>query len=339
VSKEPSNFSYGYDALYYLKAGYVLDRLPFYKALMTAIKYDNRTPSDYVDKNYRWKGVPNMFYIRQPFIFYFWKFIGQGNFGRVVYISIIFCLFLIILSFYSANTIIGKYSFASPIIIYPFLFIGTTWANVFFPDWWAALFYLSGFLFWISRKYWPSAIFFLFAVMSRGEVMGIAYLIFFLSALFKKKEARKPFVIVTIFFAIWFGIHLYRASFYIHPSAVKHGIDFYISRIVSPLFTTSASYMMFLYGYFKIPLIIFPLSAFFISFMKKYYELTILSFYYVIHNTYHSSSYWGQHLTLVILFISSLFFGLSFDCIKSQISQIKKLKSSIVITTRKENLN
>lgn len=342
ASVEPPNYSYAYDAYFYLKTAYALDREPFYRAFITGVKYDGRiSPEDLrkgtdiaaahaahaakIVKNGQWAIGVNAMYFRQPFIFYVWKYIGQGNMGRVVYAGILLSTFLIAFSYFSTKKIIGDYAFIAPVIITPYLFTGNTWMNVFFPDWWTALFYLSGFLFWISEKYWPSALFFLFAVMSRGEATFPVYLIFFLFALFKKKEARKPLIIVSIFFAIWFGIHLYRADAYIYP-ATKPGFKFFLDRFKQSFFTTGASYMMFLYGFFKIPMIIFPLAAIFTSFIKKYYELLIVSSYYIFHVAYYSSSYWGQHFIMIILITMTFMFAISSEEIDSLKDRFKKFK-------------
>lgn len=328
ASAEPPNYSYGYDALYYLKTSYVLDREPFYRALITAIKYDGRTKTavEYNDRVgiYQWKAVPTTLFIRQPFIFYIWKYIGQGDLSRVVYFSILFCSLLLILSFIVSRDMLGEFSYLAPIAIFPFLFTGTVWTNVFFPDWWAGLFYLSGVLLWLSKKYWLSSLFFLGGLMSRGEVTIIIFLIFLFYALFFKKEALKPFAIIFLVFLIWFGVHYQRAALLIHPTA--------LNRMNSPLsllshfqfeYFSSASYMMFFYGFFKLPIILIPVISVVSSFLKKYYELTLVSLYSIFHNGFHSSSYWGQHINSLVLFVSIIVISISMNDIRKIAERFK----------------
>lgn len=328
-STEPGYFAY--DGIFYLKTLYLLDREPFYRAYIMAHKYDSRDTIPNSIVNYQVKTMGGPFNIREPYIYYFWKFIAQGDMRRVIYFSVIFSSFLIFFSYFAIRHITEDYSFAAPIIITPFLFTGTTWINVFFSDWWTALFLLAGIFFWINKKYLPSALFILSAVLTR-EVISIAFLLFVFYAVFRKKQAAKPFIFVTIIFAILFGIHYYYARSVIYPGAAP-SFEWYLDRFKHPsftVFTAGASWMMFLYGFFKMPFgfyqiifIILPLAAAFASFIKKYYELSILSLYTIFHNFFHSSTYWGEHFTLITLFIVTFMLNINLEDIK-KINLFKK---------------
>lgn len=305
ASVEPPNLSYAYDAIGYLKTIYLMNKEGYYKALVEAEYNDARRNKD---KTWTARGAQpgtTRLVIRNPFIFYLWKYISMGNASRVVYFSIYFCAALLILSYFSARRLIGEFSILIPILIMPFIFLGTTWANVFFPDWWAGLFMFATFLLWILKKYWLASLFLLMSLLSR-EMIAFSYIIFLISALHGNRKALKPLLVTGILFATLFALNYINASQAMaagKPSATSINN---IAPFFGFHFIPTSSYLMFLYGFFKIPIYILFLFALVSSIVYKQLEIILFVSYSFFHDSLASSSYWGNHFMLIIIFSLSL---------------------------------
>lgn len=303
ASSEPPNLSYAYDAVVYMKTIYRMQDKGFYKAHVEAQYNDARRnkQGDWTEKGAQ-PGTSRL-WIRHPFIFYLWKYVSYGgSAARVVYLSILLCATLIVMSYYVAkNKLSVKYSLLAPIFITPYLFVGTTWVNIFFPDWWAGLFLFAALMFWVLQKNWVSSLILLLALLSR-EVTATAFIIFFVLSFFKDRNALKPLLFSGTIFAVLYTLHYFNAS-----QAIMEGKA---SSISASTFTSlyafrlmpTISYMMFMYGFFKIPIIILSVLSLLSSIFYRRLDLSLFVSYSLVHNSLASSSYWGSHFMLIILF-------------------------------------
>lgn len=316
ISQEPANLSYAYDAVGFLKTLYLFDRgVPYYKAYMEAQNNDSRRQNTGLIENGKYIAKLSPTYFRQPFIFYFWRFSSLGKPSRVLFVSILSCIFILILSYLAANEIVGEFSMLAPLFIYPFLFIGTTWFNIFFMDWWAGLFLFAGLCFYILKKYWLAALLTLFAILSR-EVIIISFFILFGLSIFKEKKAIKPILLAIIIFALVYSIHYRSASdMFINKGLHSQSITYNFNNLKR--FTPNFSYMMFLYGFFKIPLFIVPILSLFGSYLLKRWELFLIVLYSMFHYMVGPSSYWGNQFNLIILFSFPLLLKFNFEILKN----------------------
>lgn len=309
VSSEPPDLSYAYDAIVYLKTSYLLGKEGYgnyYKAHLEAQYKDIRRNTDGTVTKDGFISTVSSLHVREPFIFYFWKYLSFGNFANILYLSFIICIALLFLSAWASGDVLQRYSSFLPVVIIPFLFTGTIWFNVFFPDWWAGLFIFTAFLFWLRSKFWIAAVFLLMALLCR-EVIAAAYFVFLASAFLKERKALIPLLTVGAVFAILYGMHYIGAKQIFINSSPGLPVDSIKIGFASFRLIPNISYLMFFYGYFKVPVIIVTLLSVFSSLVYKKFEFLAFALYLVVHNSLGASSYWGNHFMLILLFIACTF--------------------------------
>lgn len=315
ISQEPPDLSYAYDAVIYLKLFYLMKDKDYYSAHLEAHSKDIRLSGGNVIKNGKYYGfVASPLYFRTPYIFYFWRFLSPGNATGIFYIGLGISVLVIVLSYFCARTIFGDKGILLTAMIVPYIFMGLTWYNLFFPDWWASLAIISGIFFWIKQRYLASALLFLLAALFRE--VTIIFLIFFLAVtLIKKRQEVIKFLGANLIFLIVYSFHYVKAQKLI--ASDMSSADSIISRFFIPIpdliqkFLTTSSYMVFPYGFFLFPAFILIILALLGWFQVKritgleMFSFILLSVPYFI---FASSSYWGQHLLLFIIFSAPIIF-------------------------------
>lgn len=304
LEKEPENLSYGYDAIGYIKTTYLMDNETFYRAYALAQYYDIRRNSTGLAKKEGLDQPVSPLHIRQPFIFYFWKYASFDQIGRVPYLNLILCLTVLWTSYYSAIRLVGNYAIVTPLILVPYLYAGSIWVNIFFPDWWAALFLFVGLMCWTLRRFWFSALLLLMAALSR-EVIAASLLILLITSYFREKEALKPFIYASLLFALMLFTHYFNADQTFVSDSTRQLADSFRGQFDFRLIQNT-NYLMFLYGLYKIPVVLFGFASIISAIILRKLEFIIFGLYILAHNILGPSSYWGMHFMLVILFLLTL---------------------------------
>lgn len=326
VSTEPPNLSYGYDAIVYLKTVYRMEDKTYYKAHVEAQYNDVRRNKDGTAKEDGLDMQISSLHIRHPFIFYLWKYLSFGNQGIIIYLSILISIAIMVASYFAARQIAGNFSILAPAFIAPFLFSGTTWINIYFPDWWAGLFLVAALTAWLLNRYWITAILLLMAMLSR-EVVVATFIIFFIAAFFKRREALKPLLIAGAIFGAIYSVHYVSAAQVFVDHLTRLPIDSLKGQFAFRLIPNT-SYLMFLYGFYKIPAYLFGIAAIAVSVMSRRLELIGLNTYALLHNMAGASSYWGNHFMLVILFTLALAFKNEQKLVTAAPKTLKKKKTN-----------
>jgi len=297
---EPPDYAYAFDALIYLKTFYRMADTDYYRANMQAFAKDARelkNPKIKNGKSYNFLLSP--LYIRFPLIFYLWRILTGGKGLGIYFLGLAYSLIVLWLSYFAARKLYGNAGVFLSLMIMPYLFMGVSWWNLFFPDWWAALSLAAGVFLWMRKKYWPAAVFMLAAVLFR--VVFLVFLLLFLGyALVKEKQARVKLLSALGVFLLIYPWHYIKAANFIVTD--KSAVTSITSRFSTFNFLAATSYMAFPYGFFLWSPIIFMFIAMLAWAIQKRYDMLALSLLALPYFAFSSSIYWGQHLLLLILF-------------------------------------
>lgn len=198
VQHEPIDNNYTTDMACYLKTYFLVEKgMPFYQAYATG-EIGEASTDDYPGEIWGWK---------TPFLFYLWK-IFPGRDGRTIYwlltslvLSTPFITYLI------AKELVGKnLASLSSFLIWPYFLLPLK--EIFFiqVEWWALIFFLTGFYFLIKEKFFWTTLFFSLTLFSR-ELFAV-HLFSLLVVLFLIKKKRMclslllPFLFILLFYAL-----------------------------------------------------------------------------------------------------------------------------------------
>jgi len=320
IAHEPADYSFGYDPVIYLKTYYKMKtQKNYYKAIADAASKDFRLNREKTVIDGKFKGFfysPLLF--REPYTFYFWQIVAPFNAKGVYYFFVLSGIFILSLSYFTSNKIMGDhgdYAIFTPVLVYPYILISSSWLNIFFPDWLASIFLTAGLLLFFSRKYLFSAICMFLAAIFR-EVTFAWLLLLLAVLLIQRRKEVKYYAILAVAKLIIFIPHYFTSQNYMIlenkglsslATAATLFRGFNLERFLS-----TSSYMMFFYGYFIFPTIIIVLISligFGIIFNKSNSEWKFgifIGVFTIFHLWIATSSYWGQHIWPTILFAFSI---------------------------------
>ena len=132
--------SYGYDASLYLQTyQYMRTGDGYYRALVKAGADDLRLRREGAVKNGVFVGwAPTVALVRQPTLFYFWKYSAPSG-GDIVVLSIFVSGLVLAALYWAVLPRLGTWAALVPIVLFPQMASHAVPPNAFMPDWWAAL--------------------------------------------------------------------------------------------------------------------------------------------------------------------------------------------------------
>lgn len=322
LAVEPADKSYSFDPVINLRAYYLmLHGDDYYTAIVRAAQGDARLADG---KHFTKEGKFSLGWgstvpLRQPEIWYFWKFIAPGGgvallvWAALAAAGFLIAAYLALLPWVSYRALFAMFA------VYPALMMGTVWLNILNPDWWATLLIMFSMLLVLRRQFIAAGVVALLAAIFR-EIFVLWLLALLVIAAVQalrsekwRKTALVMLVLVLLFVPVYVA-HYQKALTYVDTKAplsaeggFQRGLNMAIGLIKNPFdwkFLAPTSFLMYPYGSFRFPAWIFlPLGAlgFWIALRKdKQVAFTLASyptfwlvFYFVFGPT---NSYWGQHV-------------------------------------------
>jgi hypothetical protein len=311
--------SYWHDAAIYRQTHALMTErgMGYYEAFVTAASQDLRLAKEgaVVDGRFRaWATSPS--YVRMPTAFYLWA--AARGLGLTVYdLAMVVAVVLLCASYWATQRIVGPAAVAVPAILFPYFVTHSVWMNLFFPDYWAALFALGGMLA-VLRERWRLAGGLVLAAALFREVAAIWLVFLIVGAaagwlLDRDRRARCDLAVYVGAFALLalaVALHSRAAASLILPGTVA-------LPIVQTLMTSArrplalklgapAGYLMYPYGLYAVPPAAALLTApvgYFLSLRRGSRRvlvtlLTAAVFWPVFTATIGApSTYWGQQYT------------------------------------------
>ena len=325
-----ANDTYGVDAAIYQQTSLLMQIRDsgYYEELVTAAAGDSRLIAEgaIVDGKFvSWAHGPS--FIRLPFVFGMWK--AAQTIGLTTFdLALTFAMLLVVGSYIAFSPHVGGLAVAVPAVLFPAFVAHGTWLNLFFPDYWAALFSLAA-VFLVLRERWLAAGVFALAAALCREVAAVWLVFLVLGALAgvvidKERQSWRDLGAYAVAFGV-FGLalllHERAASAIIAATATAPTIMTMLqdsaARELSAKFVEPAGYLMYPFGFFIIPpvlsLLLAPLG-YLASTSGRPWRLrsTLLAaalFWPAFTATVGAtSSYWGQQYTmLAIVGVAALF--------------------------------
>lgn len=317
VSTQPASGTYAFDPVIYMNTYYeMLHGHGYYQSLVLAAAGDSRLQKDSLvhrGKFYGW--VLSASFIRQPNVFYLWKYASPHDARGVVYLGAVLCALLLFGAWWALEPWVGDAALLAPAVLAPYLLLMTVDFNIFFPDYWAALMVLGSILLLLRRQFIAAiAIAFLAACFRETTVPWLVILAGYSAFLWIRDRSRREWLVrgsvalaLIVLFAAQLALHLHNGSAVIAPGMHQQSaFSYYFSnRMLSGLqwkLVEPSAYMMFPYGYFSFPgwlLWPFALLGMWVALMKaphvRMLVLLFLAFWIVFCLILGvSSSYWGQ---------------------------------------------
>jgi hypothetical protein len=300
LPQEPVDESYAFDAFIYLKTFYKMAKgVDYYHALPEAAIADAR-----VDKVESWLSGYSLF--RLPTVFYLWRIFAGNNGSNIFYLSLLLVIGAILLTFYAIRGIAGDIiATFSSVLVAVYLYVGATWLNILFPDWWGALFGFLALSFFFMKKYPFAAGFALLGALSR-EAMGLLIVAGLLAGIFtKRQEIWSWFGIAFTLFLSIYGIHQYLVRMNITLKGTGLA-NFYKWQITSLYVTTN--YLNFPLTFLGLQSVVLPFAAIVSIFNHKEWANRIIVFIFLSSFILYllamrTSSYWGQMFMPIVLIL------------------------------------
>lgn len=310
LSTEPSDESYKYDAYIYLKAFYkVAAGENYYTAIPQAILSDGRM-------NQLSDMISGYTTIRMPTVFFIWRAFTGGNGGNIFYLSLLLAIVALTFVFYGMRMTSGEgIASLGSMLVAPYLYIGSTWVNILFPDWWAILFGLIAIGLFLQKQYAGAAAIALLSTLSR-EPMGILIFAGLLAGIaVKERRIWLPFGAAILSFVVLYLAHkhMVTASMPLESAGLAQRPGLQITS-----FLTTSNYLMYPFSLLRLNLII-PFAAIVAAFLQKewvnrmFIAVFILSFVLYLLVMKATASYWGQMFMPVVLLSLPFALQLYFD--------------------------
>lgn len=181
--------------------------MSYYRALNKAKNEDARNISD----PSAWS-IPTPFWVRQPFVFYLWKFLGMIN-PQLILIFALFLFFagFFLIALYSERHLFKGSSLLLLSIIYPFFYLSFGWEEIFLPDFWGSLFLLISVGLFLNLRFFSSLFFAQLASLCRVLYAGF-YLVVFVLVVFRfAKDGLKrtvPAFFIGSLFPVLYIFHI-----------------------------------------------------------------------------------------------------------------------------------
>jgi hypothetical protein len=314
IAVEPPDRSYSFDPGFNLKTYHMMRRgVGFYDAYVYSISKDARQtdPAHFVDgKLAIWS--PMM--LRQPAAFFLWRIVGARSADAILGLSIAACAMILLASFGVMKRYASNRALFVTVMLYPSLLLHTTWLNIFFPDWWAALSVLASVFLLLGRKYWAAGLVAFLAILFRSTA-GAWMLVLIVGAILLWRRGQPGWRSMAIGYGAGlvgamgaFGLHYQSAKPYFAQSVLAKPfnlVDLLVPNAMAGIdwkVMSATSYLMQPYGLFLFPTVLMLPAAslgFWLALPRgtaKRFALTaypsmMLAYYLTIGAT---SSYWGQ---------------------------------------------
>jgi hypothetical protein len=321
ADREPVAGQYAFDATVYLKTYYNMrGGEDFYKALVDAAAGDARVMKDTATgirdgKSYGgWLWGPSA--IRRPTIFYVWKLLAPTG-GAIIYLAALLGAVTLAVMWWGLVPYLSHRAAFVPIFAMPYVLFMTLSFNVFFPDFWAALFVVCALALVMRRQWLAGAAVFLLAAATR-ETLGPALAVLSASLLvvWLRGDRGRIWLARAGYFAagtgLWFGfekIHEALGAKYMavpYPSSLQVLESTMKTRTLTEKIAGATQYLVFPYGFYLVQGIVTlwlaPLGFWAVLASRKdvravvvAYTLFWIAFIYIVGAT---SSYWGQVIML-----------------------------------------
>lgn len=299
----------------------------FYLAFDRAIDEDARSIRESVNKKPEDPGAwPTPRWIRHPFTFYLWKYVGFWNANDILKFALLLVsisLFLVGLGF---EKIFPKGAgIVTALFVFPFFFMATGWENLFIPDLWGSIFILLAFGCLLNNFVYPAIFFSLLASMNRipywlwiGAMLTGLFVDFIINKRWKYLAAQiAGFSLVYASFSYHWYLILNRYPFVLTTTKPKGGFNISLKwtgfQVVYERAAVISNYLIIpftMHHFFGIWFILAGLTFFFLSAVlnfrnkeeRKNLYVYIVPLAYVVFFLGsvvvqpHFSQYWGQHI-------------------------------------------
>jgi hypothetical protein len=323
VSVEPTDYSYQFDAIDYVKTIYLMKQgMDYYPAAVEGAAKDGRAVAGHWVTDGKMTGLwPRPEYVRLPLMFEIWSAMGPTADWVVRWSEVLAALALAAL-FGGFSRKLSERALLIPFVTYPWLLAHASTINVFFPDWWAALAVVFAIALIAADLPEAAVVVAAFGAILRFTslpVLGVVVVAAVVLLLRKQDRKRMAIVIGTVVaglgvFAVFWEQNIAIASRYIAATATTASTTgSYFSGLLQGWTTRDmvlrllapTAYYMYAYGFGLIPLVLlFPLAliGFLIAMRKSRFAQISLSLFVAGWFVYlvafgPSSTYWGQAYT------------------------------------------
>lgn len=307
LNTEPQLEAYAFDPFVYLKTYYNLKSgIPFIEAYKDGALGDMR-----VDKLRDW--LPGPVSVRQPWLFYLWTKLSGGGAG-IIRISLLFATVSVLLLAHGLSSNINKaWAFIGALSVLPYYFMGITWLNIIYVDWWAGMLVSAAFGLMLAGRYGWFLLVAVAAALSR-ETAALALATFTFSAMITRHWRRVCLGLASL--AVFSGIflwHLYSAL-PLFEGVRSAGVANFIIGFNTSSIMAVTSYLMFPYGWFIFPPICLYATGLIgsLTIKDKSSKITVFLFligFGLLALPTYMSSYWGQLFMPTTIVCSVLLFG------------------------------
>lgn len=301
----------GYDGYQYARTYGLMKNggMSYYQAMYSLKSEDSRVTGVKVEKIIAAGGAS----IRGPAIFYLWRILAPSPSG-IGYLAVLAALGALTTLFFGGYRRSPALAVLIGLVATPYLVTLSSWENVLFPDYWAAIFLLTAVgLMLMKRPY--AAVAMLLAAAAVREIAVLLTAALFLTALiYKEKRLAVALVGVGVLAALVFWVHNDTTMAMVGGRVSGYSGFSLFSRLEQ--FSAASSYLMFPFGMFKLYPALFLALGFAGGFFAPSRVLgTALSIHFMIwfllNTGSTSSSYWGQlYMSLALVATAFLFWRL-----------------------------
>ena len=275
----PADGEYAYDADIYLRTYYEMAIGDgYYRALVRAAAGDKRLIDEGAVKDGRfvgWASSPAL--VREPGAFYLWRLVAPAGATGILIASLVACAAVLALWYWALARRAGPAAAFVPWALFPVLLLATSWHNIFFPDWWMALALLASVALWVRGHFYPALAAALLAALFREvAAFWLVALLAYAAVRFVRERrtatGRSALTALGVAaacfaaFAVLYWLHLRAAATVIAPDLPSP--ETFVGRLrrsaAAPLvsrFVTPTEYMLFPYGRFVLPGVVFLLAS------------------------------------------------------------------------------
>jgi hypothetical protein len=327
VSVEPTDYSYQFDAIIYVKTIYLMKQgMDYYPAVVEAASKDGRAIAGKWVTNGKMTALwPRAEYVRLPLMFQIWSAMGPTADWVVRWSEVLSALALIAL-FCGFSRKLSERALLIPFMTYPWLLAHGSTINVFFPDWWAALAVVFAIALIAADLPEAAVVVAAFGAILRflslpllGVVVVAAVVL-----LLRKQDRKRMAIVIGVaiaslgVFAVFWEQNIAIASRYIAATTTTAStagsyfsglLGAFTGRDMVLRLLAPTAYYMYAYGFSLIPLVLlFPLAliGFLIAMRRSRLAQISLPLFVAGWFVYlvafgPSSTYWGQVYTSALV--------------------------------------
>jgi hypothetical protein len=311
----PSSFAH--DSYVYRNTfEYMLEGNGFYASLVKAGANDKRLAEGKLVHDGKFYGfITSPVLAREPGAFYLWRVFAPNGPPGVSLLALLTCAAVLGVVHWGLKQVSLPASLLAPVLLLPMFELQCTWANIFFPDFWAGLAMLASVSLLIRERMMGAIVLALVAALFRETLVFWLGALLVLSVLRVKSSpgGRRDLVAAAgalVVFGALYALHFYQAS-QIIAQQTNTGAGGFIARLqqsaatpVEVRFLNPLSYMMWPYGFFRFPtawIAAAGVVGWIVSFGKRPALRWTVAAYAVFWMVYYAtigaaSGYWGQQV-------------------------------------------